>query len=76
MVDEDYEIISHKEVAKLKGEIKELRQGKLTGSTNDIKTKLNEMLGLFREASLSIKKEKPLSEKLSAINEKLEKVLD
>lgn len=76
MGDEDYEIISRKDIAKLKQEIKELKEGKDSGSANNVMNKLNQMLELFKDASLSIKTEKPTSMKLDAISEKLDKILD
>lgn len=74
--DVDYEIISRKDINRLKQEIKDLKEGKNSGSANNVMNKLNQMLGLFEDASLSIKTEKPTSMKLDAISEKLDKVLD
>lgn len=74
--DVDYEIISRKDINRLKQEIKELKEGKDSGSANNVMNKLNQMLELFKDASLSIKTEKPTSMKLDAISEKLDKVLD
>ncbi len=76
MSDDDYEIISRKDIARLKQEIKELKEGKDSGSANNVMNKLNQMLELFKDASLSIKTEKPISMKLDAISEKLDKILD
>lgn len=74
--DVDYEIISRKDIAKLKQEIKELKEGKNSGSANNVMDKLNQMLDLFKEASLSLKNEKPGGIKLEEIYEKLDSILD
>ncbi|TKJ17742.1 hypothetical protein CEE44_04380 [Candidatus Woesearchaeota archaeon B3_Woes] len=74
--DVDYEIISRKDIARLKQEIKELKEGKNSGSANNVMGKLNQMLDLFKEASLSLKNEKPDGIKLEAIHDKLDNLLD
>ncbi len=74
--DVDYEIISRKDIARLKQEIKELKEGKNSGSANNVMDKLNQMLDLFKEASLSLKNEKPGGMKLEEIYEKLDSILD
>jgi hypothetical protein len=76
MVDEDYEIISHKEVARLKQELKSLKEGELTASTNEISHKLNQMIDIFKEASIMMKDEKSSKESHNELSDKLDKLLD
>ncbi len=76
MVEEDYEIVSHKEISRLKQQISDLREGEIAGSANNIMKKLDMMLDLFKEASLSIKNEKPISEEMRLIDERLEEIID
>jgi hypothetical protein len=72
---EDYEIISKKEIAKLKDEIKQFKEGS-SPSDSTVLSRLNQMLDLFREASLSMKSGPTTSEIMEQINEKLTKLLD
>jgi len=76
MVEEDYEIVSRKEIDRLKHEIKDLREGKDSASASNIMGKLNQMLELFKDASINIKEDMPLGKKIDVMNEKLEKLLD
>ena len=41
MVDDDYEIISHKEVEKLKSEIQALKEGEFSEAREDLIRKIN-----------------------------------
>lgn len=74
--DTDYEIVSKKEIGRLKDEIQNLKEGELSGSASSIQSRLNQLLDIFKEASSSLKSEKPFSEELESINEKLNKILD
>tara|TARA_Y100000310_G_scaffold344280_1_gene456191 strand:- start:1662 stop:2276 length:615 start_codon:yes stop_codon:yes gene_type:complete len=76
MVDEDYEIISHKEVARLKQELKALKEGELTASNKEISHKLNQMIDIFKEASIMMKDEKSSKDSHNEIMDKLDKLLD
>ena len=76
MVDEDYEIISHKEVARLKQELKSLKEGELTASNKEISHKLNQMIDIFKEASIMMKDEKSSKDSHNEIMDKLDKLLD
>jgi hypothetical protein len=73
--DEDYEIISKKDIAALRAEIKQLREGGAP-SESTVLSRLNQMLDLFKEASLSLKEEKPSSEKFDEINEKIDRLFE
>ena len=73
MVDEDYEIISHKEIDRLKQEISKLKEAEFSGSANTIMNKLDKILEIFKEASLSMKSETITNKEL---NEKLDNLLD
>ena len=75
MVDEDYEIISHKEIARLKQEINKLKEAEFSGSANEIMTKLDKILGIFKEASLSMQNSSE-DKQHNDINEKLDNLLD
>ena len=76
MADEDYEIISHKEVARLKQELKSLKEGELTASNKEISHKLNQMIDIFKEASIMMKDEKSSKDSHNEIMDKLDKLLD
>jgi len=73
--DEDYEIISKKDVAKLKDEIKQLREGGAP-SESTVLSRLNQMLDMFKDASASMGEEGSSSSKLDDINSKIDKILD
>jgi hypothetical protein len=73
--DEDYEIISKKDLATLRGDVKQLREGGAP-SENTVLSRLNQMLDLFKEASMSMKEEKPTYERLDEINEKMDRILE
>ncbi len=75
MADDDYEIISHKEIEHLKHEIQDLKEGKSPESPSNIVAKLNQMLDLFKEASASMKEGKS-TDSHKEILEKLDKLLD
>jgi hypothetical protein len=74
LVDDDYELVSKNEVNKLKEQIKALKEGNGSGSTNLILSKVNQMLDIFKEASLNLKNQKPGDSQ--GINEKLDKILE
>ena len=76
MDDEDYEIISQKDIGKLKDEIKELREGKTSDSANNVIKRLDEMIEIFKTASASLKDESPINERIDEISQKLETLLD
>jgi len=73
--DEDYEIISKKDVAKLKDEIKQLREGGAP-SESTVLSRLNQMLDMFKDASASMGEEGSSSSKLDEISSKMDKILD
>jgi hypothetical protein len=72
---EDYEIISKKEISKLKDEVRQLKEGS-SPSDSTVLSRLNQMLDLFREASISMKSGPTTSEIMEQINEKLSKLFD
>lgn len=76
MADEDYEIISHKDIEKLKEEIKELKEGKTSDSANNVIKRLDEMIEIFKTASISLQDEMPINDKITDISQKLETLLD
>jgi len=72
--DEDYEIISKKDLASLRGEVKQLKEGEAP-SESTVLSKLNQMLDLFKEASMSMKGEKS-SSAMEEVNEKMDQILE
>lgn len=72
---EDYEIISKKDIAKLKDEIRSFKQGSAP-SESTVLSRLNQMLDMFKEASISMKTGPTTAEILDQINEKLTKILE
>jgi hypothetical protein len=76
MVDEDYEIISHKEIDRLKQEINKLKEAEFSGSANTIMDKLDKILDIFKEASQNMQNDKSSDKQLDSINYKLDNILD
>jgi len=76
MTDEDYEIISHKEIDRLKQEINKLKEAEFSGSANTIMNKLDKILEIFKEASLSMQNDSSADKKIEEIDEKLNNLLD
>lgn len=74
MSDDDYEIISHAEIEKLKQEIKDLRDGK-SSSPNSITTRIDELLDIFKTASQSMKDDS-FASRFNELDEKLDRILD
>ena len=74
--DEDYEIIPHKEIANLKKEIKALKDGELGDSEGGLKSKIDQMFNLFKEANLMIKNDRPVSEQMRGLKQELERISD
>jgi chromosome segregation ATPase len=83
MMDDEYEILPHNEVLKLRKELDEIKKhpGEVQVSTLDtVNRNLTELLSLFKEAAENIELEgrekSDIQEHLGPINEKLEEVLD
>jgi len=76
VVEEEYEIIAHKEIQKLKDEIKALKKGQPAISDEAVMSKLDEMIDIFREASEHMKEEPGLAKQFIELDDKLENLLD
>jgi hypothetical protein len=82
MADEDYEIVSHKEINRLKQEIAKLKEAEFSGSANEIMVKLDKILEIFKEASLSMqngsedKQHNELNEKLDTLSDQNQRIAE
>jgi hypothetical protein len=63
MADDDYEILPHKEISELRGELTKLKEGNygssvsVHSSVDTLQTSINSLLDIFKEASRSMQEE-------------------
>lgn len=82
--EEEYELMPHKKIEALKKEVEELKKGtaspEMQGSIQSLSDSINDLLGLFREASRDLNLEKAAESSVEArvdqIVEKLDQVID